>query len=82
MEEGSGHYVRAVRMYKRVLDLTPDRDDLLERIGTLGRRQGVLPDAVAAYGILATRHPADPRWPARLAELRAAAGRAPGAKAP
>lgn len=82
VEEGRDHYVRAVRMYKRVLDLTPDRDDLLDHIGALGSRQGVLADAVAAYGILATRHPADPRWPARLAELRAGAGPRPGALAP
>ena len=36
MEAGRGHYVRAVRLYRRVLDLTPDREDLLEHIGELG----------------------------------------------
>lgn len=73
VEESRGQYVRAVRLYRRVLDIVPDRDDLLEHIGEMGSRQGVLADAVESYGILATRHPADPRWPARIAELRAGA---------
>jgi hypothetical protein len=76
VEEAHGQYVRAVRLYKRVLDLAPDRDDLLEHIGSLGSHQGLLADGLEAYGSLATRHPADPRWPARIAELRAGATRA------
>jgi tetratricopeptide (TPR) repeat protein len=70
IEESRGHYPRAVRLYKRVLEITPDRDDLLEHIGGLGSQRGVLAEALEAYGVLATRHPADPRWPARIAELR------------
>jgi tetratricopeptide (TPR) repeat protein len=77
VEEGLGHYARAVRLYKRALEITPDRDDLLEHIGQLGSHQGVMADAVEAYGILAMRHPTDPRWSSRLAELRASAVAAP-----
>ncbi len=77
MEESRGHYALAVRLYKRVIDIAPERDDLLERIGGLGSQPGVRPEAVAAYGILATRHPEDPRWPARMAELRAVAAPPP-----
>jgi hypothetical protein len=82
VEEGRGQYVRAVRLYKRVLEIVPDRDDLLEHIGGMGSRHGVLADALEAYGVLATRHPADPRWPARIAELRASAAPPPAALAP
>jgi tetratricopeptide (TPR) repeat protein len=82
VEEGRGQYVRAVRLYKRVLEIVPDRDDLLEHIGGLGSRQGVLADALESYGILATRHPSDPRWPTRIAELRAGAIPRPAALAP
>jgi tetratricopeptide (TPR) repeat protein len=71
IEESRGHYAAAVRLYKRVLDIAPDRDDLLERIGSMGSGHGVLIDSVEAYNVLATRHPEDPRWPARIQELRA-----------
>jgi tetratricopeptide (TPR) repeat protein len=73
MEEGRGHYLRAARLYRKVIDLSPDRDDLLERIGALGERDGVLAEALDAYATLAARHPSEPRWPARIAELRARA---------
>jgi len=82
MEEGRGHYVRAVRLYRRVLDLTPEREDLLEHIGGMGERDGLLTEGVDAYGTLATRHPSDPRWPARIAELRARVGRKPSLLVP
>jgi tetratricopeptide (TPR) repeat protein len=77
MEEGRGHYVRAVRLYRLVLEITPDREDLLEHIGALGARDGVLSDALEAYRVLATRHPSDPRWPARMTELRTRSRAAP-----
>lgn len=77
-EESRGHYVRAVRLYRRVLELTPDRDDLLERIGVLGDRDGLLAEGLDAYNALASRHPGDPRWPARIAELRARLRPVPG----
>ncbi len=70
VEEQRGHYVRAVRLQHRVIDLDPSRDDLLEHIGSMGERDGVLADALDAYGSLALRHPDDARWPARIAELR------------
>ncbi len=71
VEEGRGHFLRAARFYRRALDLAPDREDLLERIGAMGERDGALPEALNAYMTLASRHPADTRWPTKLAELRA-----------
>jgi tetratricopeptide (TPR) repeat protein len=79
-EESRGHYTRAVRLYKRVLEITPDRDDLLQHIGELGDKNGVRADAIEAYSILQTRHPEDPQWPARISDLRRGAT-VPGAGA-
>lgn len=70
-EERRGNTTRAVALYRRALDVAPEREDLLEHIGELGARPGGLADALAAYDTLARRHPEDPRWPARIAELRA-----------
>lgn len=78
MEESRGHYARAVRLYKRVLEIAPERDDLLQHIGELGDQSGVRADAIEAYGILQTKHPDDPEWPARIARLRAGAMHLPG----
>ncbi len=78
IEESRGHYVGAVRLYRRQLEIAPD-DNVLQRIGELGSHDGVRADALEAYGTLATRHPSDSRWPARIAELRTPAGRPPGA---
>lgn len=69
-EEDRGHYVRAVRLYRQLHTRSPDRDDVLERIGELGARDGLMADAVDAYTTLAARHPSDPRWPAKIAEIR------------
>lgn len=63
------HWARAVRLYRRVLDVAPERDDLLERIGELGEKPGVRADALDAYRTLALRHPDDTRWPARINAL-------------
>jgi hypothetical protein len=69
VEEGRGHMARAIVLYRRVLDLLPERDDILEHVGELGMHEGLLNEGVRAYNALAARHPEDPRWPARLAEL-------------
>ena len=69
IEEGRGHTARAVLLYRRVLDLEPDRDDLLEHVGELGGNDGLLNEGLRAYNALAARHPEDPRWPARIVEL-------------
>jgi tetratricopeptide (TPR) repeat protein len=81
LELGRGHAVRAVRLYRRALDLAPDREDLLERIGELGERDGLLADALEAYATLSARYPSDPRWPARVAALRARGTRRPAGTA-
>ena len=81
-EESRGHWLRAVQAYRRVLELNPERDDLLERIGQLGSHEGVLGQALDAYASLAARHPGDPRWPARIAELRANVRASPRLPAP
>ncbi len=70
-EETRGRYARAVRLYRRILDLTPDREDVLQNIGRLGERDGLLAEGLAAYSTLAALHPADPQWPERIAALRA-----------
>jgi tetratricopeptide (TPR) repeat protein len=70
VEESRGHYVKAVRLYRRVLDFDANREDMLQRIGALGAHGGLLADALDAYATLAARHPEDPQWPARIAELR------------
>ncbi len=77
MEEQRGHYVRAVRMYRRISELAPEREDVLERIGELGDRDGVLTDALDAYRTLSLRHPSDPRWTRRIAQLTSAARTSP-----
>ncbi|MDB4945231.1 MAG: O-antigen polymerase family protein [Labilithrix sp.] len=82
MEEQRGHFLKAVRLHKRILDITPDREDLLERIGALGDKTGLLADGLEAYRTLAIRHPSDPRYPARMAELRARAHPAPTVPSP
>jgi hypothetical protein len=82
MEEGRGHYVRAVRLYRHILDVAPDRDDILERIGQLGDRDGLLTDALDAYRTLSMRHPSEPKYPARISELRARVQRSPAVPAP
>jgi hypothetical protein len=74
VEERRGHYPRAVVLYKRAFELRPDREDLMEQIGALGEHDGVRGEAIIAYGLLARRHPEDPRWPARAADLRRSLG--------
>ncbi len=78
MEEKRGHYMRAVKLYRRVIDLQPDREDLLVHIGDLGQHDGVLSDAVDAYTTLAQRHPEDPSWNAKIDQLRARVHPPPG----
>ncbi|CAN5798888.1 hypothetical protein BH11MYX4_BH11MYX4_35670 [soil metagenome] len=72
VEEGRGHFVSAVRLYKLILQIAPEREDLLQHIGELGVHDGALGDAVDAYASLSARHPADPQWLAKAAALRAA----------
>lgn len=69
-EASMGHALSAVFLYRRASALAPDRDDLLLRIGQLGEQHRALADAVDAYSTLASRHPDDPAWPAKLASLR------------
>lgn len=71
IEESRGRYLRAARLYRRVIDIQPERDDLLIHIGELGVHPGMLADAVDAYSTLAQRHPGDPRWTEKAEELKA-----------
>ena len=62
----------AVALYRRAAEAAPERDDILVTIAELGQRGGVgLADAVAAYDSLSRRHPDEPQWAAKSAELRA-----------
>ena len=83
IEEGRGHFVSAVRLYKLILQINPEREDLLQHIGELGVHDGALGDAVEAYASLSALHPSDPQWLAKAAALRAGrAPRAPGVVPP
>jgi tetratricopeptide (TPR) repeat protein len=75
-EELRGNFAMAVRYYQRAVEIAPEREDLLERIGALGGRVAMTGEAIKAYETLARRHPEDSRWPTRIAELEAALGRA------
>ena len=70
IHEGHGRFVAAVALYRRIVDNNPSREDILQHIGELGGKDGLRSEAIDAYRILATRHPDDPRWNARAAELR------------
>ena len=62
----------AIALYRRASEAAPERDDFLEKMAELGQRGGTgLADAVAAYDTLSRRHPDDPRWAAKSAEVRA-----------
>jgi tetratricopeptide (TPR) repeat protein len=69
-EEQRGHSVQAMRLYRRAADLAPEREDLFERMGALGEKDGTVAEALEAYRVLASRHPEDGRWPARIEALR------------
>lgn len=71
VEEQRGHFVRAVSLYRRILQIEPEREEILERIGQLGDKDGLLSEALEAYRTLSLRHPEEPRYPARITELRA-----------
>ncbi len=69
-EEARGNMRRAVVLYKRAYEADPMRDDILEHIGGLAFQVGLTAEAVDAYGRLAARHPENPVWATRVAELR------------
>ncbi|MCA9585975.1 MAG: hypothetical protein KC657_11510 [Myxococcales bacterium] len=71
VEEERGRGARALVLYRRALDVAPDRDDLLLRVGDLGTQNGMLREAEEAYSALARRHPENASYAAQAAEVRA-----------
>lgn len=72
-EEARENFARAVRLYRRVVEITPERDELLEHVVELATRVGLTSDAIAALDALARRHPDVPKWREQLAEVRSRA---------
>jgi tetratricopeptide (TPR) repeat protein len=60
-EEGSGHPRKALAMFKRAYERTPDDDALLEHIAVLAAAAGLHAEAAEDYDRLARKHPA-PAW--------------------
>lgn len=73
IEQGRGNSVRAVSLYKRAAELTPEDDSSLLRIAELAEASGLSSEAIDAYSKLALRHPNDSRYRAKADEIRAKA---------
>ena len=56
-EEGRGNDRKAMTLFKRALERTPDDDALLERVAGLAARSGLHAEAAEDYTRLAGRHP-------------------------
>jgi tetratricopeptide (TPR) repeat protein len=75
MDESRRRPAAALALYHRAAELAPERDDDLVAIGRLASAHGMLKEAIDAYETLDRRHPDDPQWRARIADLRAEAQR-------
>jgi tetratricopeptide (TPR) repeat protein len=60
--EASGNTRRALAVYKRAHERTPDDDSLLENVARLAGAAGLNAEALRDYQELARRHPGDARW--------------------
>ena len=70
-EEARGNPARAVALYRRVVDIAPEREDIVLRLAALAARLGLNGEAIKAYEIMASRHPEDGQWRKHADELKA-----------
>lgn len=68
--EGRREYVRAVAFWRRASELAPEDDAALLHLADLGEKAGLISVSLDAYRVLGTRHPTDPEWDRRAADLR------------
>jgi tetratricopeptide (TPR) repeat protein len=74
-EEALGNQRKALLLYKRAYESTPDDDALLENMARLASTIGLHNEAAEAFERLAQKHPEDLRWRRSGQEQRAAAMR-------
>ncbi len=65
-EVSRGNLRSALVALQRARQKAPDDDDLLEHVAALAGRVDLHVESLRAYQLLATRHPADPRWTAAV----------------
>ena len=65
-EEAHGFSGKALGLYKRTLDASPDDEALLESVARLAAQAGLHAEAAEDYARLGRRHPEEVRW--RLSE--------------
>lgn len=71
-QEERGNSGQAMALYRRAIQVSPERADLVEHVAELAVKLGLYTEAIEAYTTLVTRFPGDPRWPVALAEMQAA----------
>ncbi|MBX3192531.1 MAG: O-antigen ligase family protein [Labilithrix sp.] len=71
VEESRGNHNQAIALYRRVVEVAPEREDVIEHVGDLAMRAGLNGEALQAYATLARRHPDDVRWQERVNEVKA-----------
>jgi tetratricopeptide (TPR) repeat protein len=69
-QEVRGNLRRALAMYQRAYDRSPDNDSLLENVARLAGAAGLNAEAVRNYQELARRHPGDGHWRQAAEEQR------------
>jgi tetratricopeptide (TPR) repeat protein len=68
--EGRGNLGRAMALYKRAYEKSPEEDALLEAIARLAGKTGLNAEALEHYQELARRHPGEARWQTAAQEQR------------
>jgi tetratricopeptide (TPR) repeat protein len=74
-QEATGNPRKALVMYKRAYERTPENDDLLENAARLAVQTGLHNEAADSYEKLARKHPLDARWLSAVRTEREAAAR-------
>ena len=70
-EEARGNPARAIAFYRRVVEIAPEREDIVQRLASLSERIGLIGEAIKANAIMASRHPEDAQWQKKVDELKA-----------
>lgn len=72
LEERRGNAARALQLYSRAAQRSPDRDDLQELVAGRAASAGLHSMALEAYQRLASRHPAEARYKKAIADQKRA----------